>query len=161
MNRLFRPNASSKKETSMNHRKELLRLLLNQAQFNGFEFRNWYQAHVDPIWPGTEQALNILSSESRYYALLFSHDFARSYWRTGARISFVVPSTTYARVNRKGEVVQVTRKPFTRRTIKPDVWKYHLRQMAATEDPFAYLRRFLPMPEPNDQAPFSKQAVQA
>ncbi|MGO9436485.1 MAG: hypothetical protein ACLPH3_19795 [Terracidiphilus sp.] len=131
----------------MNHRKQLLRMLLNQAQFNGFEFRTWFQAHVQPIWPGTEQALNMLAAEGRYYALLFSHDFARSYWRAGARISFVVPSITYPRVNRRGEVVQVTRKPFTRRTIKPDVWKYHLRQMAAAEDPFAYLRRFLPMQE--------------
>jgi hypothetical protein len=45
----------------------------------------------------------------------------------------------------------VTRKPFTRRTIKPDVWKYHLRQMAAAEDPIDYLCRFLPAP---DQAKF-------
>ncbi len=41
----------------------------------------------------------------------------------------------------------VTRKPFTRRTIKPDVWKYHLRQMAAAEDPIDYLCRFLPASE--------------
>jgi hypothetical protein len=46
-------------------------------------------------------------------------------------------------------VVQVTRKPFTRRTIKPDVWKYHLRQMANADDPIEYLCRFLP---PTDQA---------
>jgi hypothetical protein len=141
-----------KKDSEMNHRKELLRLLLNQAQFNGFEFRNWFLAHVQPTWPGTEQALNMLATESRYYALLFSHDFARFYWRTGARISFIVPSITYPRVNRRGEVVQVTRKPFTRRTIKPDVWKYHLRQMAAAEDPFTYLRRFLPNLEPEGAA---------
>jgi hypothetical protein len=57
---------------------------------------------------------------------------------------FLVPSVTYPRVNSQGEVIQVTRKPFTRRTIKPDVWKYHLCQMAAAEDPFAYLCRFLP-----------------
>jgi len=31
-----------------------------------------------------------------------------------------------------------------RRTIKPDVWKYHLRQMAAAQDPIEYLCRFLP-----------------
>jgi hypothetical protein len=148
------------KESLMNHRKELLRLLLNQAQFNGFEFRNWFQVHVHPTWPGAEQALNMLSTESRYYALLFSHDFARHYWRTGARISFIVPSITYPRVNRNGEVVQVTRKPFTRRTIKPDVWKYHLRQMASAEDPFLYLRRFLPMAEPAEQASFAEQAVE-
>lgn len=126
------------------NRKELLRLLLNQAQFNGFEFRRWFLAHIQPLWPGTEQALTLLAGESRFYALLFSHEFARSFWRSGACINFVVPSVTYPRVNSRGEVTQVTRKPFTRRTVKPDVWKYHLRQMAATENPLEYLLRFLP-----------------
>ena len=139
------------------NRKEILRLLLNQAQFNGFDFRTWFEAHVQPIWLGEERALTMLATEGRYYALLFSHEFARAYWRSGARISFVVPSITYPRVGRHGEVVQVTRKPFTRRTIKPDVWKYHLRQMASSEDPFAYLRRFLPTPE---QAPSTVEAEQ-
>ena len=59
-------------------------------------------------------------------------------------MSFMVPGVTYSRVNSQGDVLQVTRKPFTRRTIKPDVWKYHLRQMAAAEDPIDYLCRFLP-----------------
>jgi hypothetical protein len=131
------------------NRKELLRLLINQAQFNGFEFRHWFLAHVQPTWPGTEQALTLLAGEGRYYALLFSHEFARCYWRKGAQMCFMIPSITYPRVTSQGDVVQVTRKPFTRRTIKPDVWKYHLRQMAATEDPIEYLCRFLPM---QDQA---------
>jgi hypothetical protein len=126
------------------NRKEMLRLLLHQAQFNGFEFRRWYLAHIQPAWPGAEQALSLLASEGRHYTLLFSHEFARCYWRSGAQISFSVPAVTYPRVNSQGEVVQVTRKPFTRRTIKPDVWKYHLRQMAAAEDPIVYLCRFLP-----------------
>jgi hypothetical protein len=145
-------------KTGMN-RKELLRLLLNQAQFNGFEFRRWFLSHMHPVWPGTEQALNVLATEGRHYALLFSHDFARCYWRTGARISFLVPSITYPRVNRRGEVVTVTRKPFTRRTIKPDVWKYHLRQMAACEDPIVYLRKFLPAPE-SVEVPVASEAMQ-
>jgi hypothetical protein len=125
-------------------RKEILRLLLNQAQFNGFEFRWWFQTQVQPAWPGNEQALSLLASEGRHYTLLFSHEFARCFWRTGAQISFQVPSTTYPRMTPGGDVVQVTRKPFTRRTIKPDVWKYHLKQMAAAEDPIDYLCRFLP-----------------
>jgi len=129
------------------NRKELLRLLLNQAQFNGFEFRRWFQTHIRPLWPGAEEALALLASEGRFYTLLFSHDFAQCFWRTGSRISFRVPSVTYPRINNRGEVVQVTRKPFTRRTIKPDVWKYHLRQMAAENDPIAYLCRFLPAPD--------------
>jgi hypothetical protein len=126
------------------NRKEILRLLLNQAQFNGFEFRRWFQSHVRPGWDGAEQALTLLASEGRYFTLIFSHEFARCFWRTGAHMSFMVPSVTYARVNSVGEVTQVTRKPFTRRTIKPDVWGYHLRQMAVADDPIDYLCRFLP-----------------
>ena len=129
------------------NRIELLRLLLNQAQFNGFEFRHWFQFNIQPEWPGTERAIAILASEGRHYGLLFSHEFAQCFWRTGTSISFRVPSITYPRVNGKGEVVQVTRKPFTRRTTKPDVWKYHLRQMADAGDPIAYLCRFLPAPD--------------
>jgi hypothetical protein len=128
-------------------RKEMLRRLVNQALFNGFEFRQWFQSHVLPTWPGTEQALTLLASEGRHYTLLFSHDFARSFWRAGSHISFSVPATSYQRVNSRGEVIDVTRKSFTRRTNKPDVWKYHLRQMAAADDPVAYLYRFLPMPD--------------
>jgi hypothetical protein len=125
-------------------RKEMLRLLLNQAQFNGFEFRRWFQLHVHPLWPGAEQALTLLSTEGRHYTLLFSHDFARCFWRSGARMSFLVPSMTYPRINAQGEIVQVTRKPYTRRTIKAGVWKYHLSRMAVAEDPIDYLCRFLP-----------------
>jgi hypothetical protein len=125
-------------------RLETLRLLLNQAQFNGFEFRRWFQSHVYPAWPGSEQALALLAGEGRYYTLLFSHEFARSFWRTGAEMAFLVPATSYTRVNTRGEVIHVTRKPFTRRTVKRDVWKYHIRQMAAAEDPMLYLCRFLP-----------------
>jgi hypothetical protein len=126
------------------NRKELLRLLLNQAQLNGFEFHRWFQSHVQPVWPGAEQALTLLAGEGRHYALIFCHEFASCFWRTGAQMSFMVPSITYPRVNAQGKVVQVTRKPFTRRIIKPDVWKYHLRQMAVAEDPIDYLCRFLP-----------------
>ena len=126
------------------NRKEILQMLLNQAQFNGFEFRRWFASQVQPAWPGAEAALTLLAGEGRHYTLLFSHDFARCFWRTGAQMTFMVPGTTYDRVNGQGEVIQVTRKPFTRRTIKRDAWKYHLRQMAAAEDPLQYLCRFLP-----------------
>jgi hypothetical protein len=125
-------------------RKEQLRLLVDQAQANGFDLRRWFQATIHPAWPGLEQALALLSRENRHYTLLFSHPFARGFWLTGAQMSFSVPGTTYPRVNSRGEVIHVTRKAFTRRTIKPDVWKYHLRQMAVSDDPIAYLCRFLP-----------------
>ena len=146
------------------NRKEMLRLLLNQAQFNGFEFRHWYLAHLHPSWPGAKQALALLAGEGRHYTLLFSHEFARCFWRTGAHMSFMIPSITYPRVTSRGDVVQVTRKPFTRRTIKRDAWKYHLRQMAAAEDPIEYLCRFLPMQNQSklrETPAASQMAVQA
>lgn len=144
-------------------RKEKLRRLMNQALFNGFEFRQWYQSHVQPVWPGAEEALTLLAGEGRYYTLLFSHEFARSFWRTGSQISFSVPGTSYSRVNGRGEVINVTRKPFTRRSNKPDVWKYHLRQMAGAEDPIEYLSRFLPVPDRATarNLPLDKKAAEA
>lgn len=125
-------------------RKEMLRLLLNQAQFNGFEFRHWFVANVQPIWPGSEQALTLLAGEGRHYALLFSQEFASRFWQSGAQVSFSVPSMTYPRVNSLGKVVHVTRKPFTRRIMKPNAWKYHLSQMAVSADPVDYMAKFLP-----------------
>jgi len=126
------------------HRKETLHLLLLQAQANGFDFRRWFQANISNDWIGLEEAVALLACEGRYYSLVFSLDFARALWLKGAQMSFVVPSMTYSRINGKGEVITINRKPFTRRTIKADVWKYHLRQMAVSEDPMRYLKRFLP-----------------
>ena len=129
------------------NRVELLGLILSQAQSNGFELRHWFRIHIRQEWPGLEAAIALLATEGRFYCLLFSHDFARCFWRTGSSISFRVPSTTYRRINSKGEVVEVQRKPFTRRSVKADVWKYHLRRMAEAENPIAYLCRFLPIPD--------------
>ena len=131
-------------------RKEILNTLISQAQANGFEFRRWYQATISPDWPGMDEAMEVLTNEGRLFALVFSHDFARAFWKKGAQMHFVVPASTYSRMNGKGEVVTINRKPFTRRTIKADVWKYHLRQMAVSDDPIRYLKRFIPTHEDVD-----------
>lgn len=128
-------------------RQETLLLLVRQAMTNGFEARQWFQTNVLPDWPGVEEAVRILMTEGRLHGLLFSHEFARAFWKKGAQMNFVVPAATYERINGKGQVVTITRKPFTRRTIKADVWKYHLRQMVTSEDPLRYLKRFLPTHE--------------
>ena len=128
-------------------RKETLHILISQAHANGFEFRRWFQANISPEWPGAEEAVELLTTEGRFYSLVFSHDFARALWKKGAQMNFIVPSITYSRMNCKGEVETISRKPFTRRTIKADVWKYHLRQMAESEDPMRYLKRFIPTHE--------------
>src|ERR1700722_4136444 len=149
LNRRLTTDSSSPLRIDVMNRRELLRLLINQAQFNGFQFRRWFQAHVHSNWPGTEPAIALLAKEGRHYTLLFSHDFARCFWRGGAHLIFLVPSitvpsVTYSKIPAPGEVVQAPRKPLARRTIKPGAWKYHLRQMAVAEDPFEYLCCFLP-----------------
>lgn len=124
-------------------RKEVLSLIIRQAQANGFPFRKWFQGKIEPRWQNFETSIELLLQGHRYYALLFSHEFAQAFWKTGAQISFIVPATTYTRQNASGRIITVTRKPFTRRTLKPDAWRYHLREMAAAGEPLRYIRRFL------------------
>jgi hypothetical protein len=113
-------------------RQELLRIVVRQARANGFQFRKWFLAAIDPSWNSFDDAVD-----------LFAHEFARAFWKQGSQISFVVPAATYTRRDKEGRIVTVTRKPFTRRTLKADVWKYHLREMAAHDEPLRYIRRFL------------------
>jgi hypothetical protein len=124
-------------------RQELLRIVIRQARTNGFPFRRWFQTAIDPAWNSFDDAVELLAQRRRYYALLFAHEFARTFWKQGSQISFVVPAASYTRRDREGRIVTVTRKPFTRRTLKADVWKYHLREMAAHDEPLRYIRRFL------------------
>jgi hypothetical protein len=124
-------------------RQELLRIVIRQARTNGFQFRKWFLAAIDPSWNSFDDAVDLLAEGRRYYSLLFAHEFARTFWKQGSQISFVVPAATYTRRDKEGRIVTVSRKPFTRRTLKADVWKYHLREMAAHDEPLRYIRRFL------------------
>jgi hypothetical protein len=124
-------------------RLELLRILIRQARVNGFAFRKWFQTVIDVPWTNFDDAVELLAEGRRYYALLFAHEFARAFWKQGSQISFIVPAASYTRRDKEGRIVTVTRKPFTRRTLKADVWKYHLREMAAHDEPLRYIRRFL------------------
>lgn len=121
----------------------MLYLLLLQARANGFQFRKWYRKSLDEEWLSFEVALSHIATGKRYYALLFSHDFAQCFWKPGAQISFIVPTASYTRKNKQGEMITVTRKAFTRRTLKEDSWRYHLREMVAAEEPLRYIRRFI------------------
>jgi hypothetical protein len=124
-------------------RLELLRIVVRQARANGFPFRKWFQTAIDPSWTSFDDAVEMLAQRRRYFSLLFAHEFARAFWKQGSQISFLVPSATYTRRDKDGQIVTVTRKPFTRRTLKADVWKYHLREMAVHDEPLRYIRRFL------------------
>ena len=127
---------------------ELLHLLVAQARANGFEFRKWYLSpKIGLPWETTRQAVETLCAERRYYALLFSHDFASSFWKAGERITFQVPTQTFTRRKADGTIGTVNRKGYTRRSTRDDAWRYHLRELAVAEEPLRYMRKYLRVDE--------------
>jgi hypothetical protein len=125
-------------------RLELLTALIRQGRTNGFEFRKWFTGYMRLPWSSFEQAVAALLENRRYYALLFSHEFAQCIWKPGSDITFVVPESFFRRVSPKdGTVIEVRRKPYTRRAGRRDVWKYHLQQLALADEPLRYMRRYI------------------
>lgn len=122
---------------------ELLRLLLGQARANGFEFRSWYTTRLGLPWQSARHATEMLAAERRYYALLFSHEFAKNFWKAGEKITFLVPTQTFMRTKADGTIASVTRKGYTRRSGREDAWLYHLRELASAEEPLRYMRKYL------------------
>ena len=124
-------------------RAELLRALIRQAKSNGFEFRKWYTLRIGLPWTSFVESVQTLSEERRYYALLFAHEFAETFWRTGSKMTFVVPNSTFTRVSKDGKPRIVVRKGHIRRSVIPDAWRYHLKEMAVADEPLRYIRKFL------------------
>jgi hypothetical protein len=134
---------------------ELLQLLVAQARANGFEFRKWYISRLGLPWETTRHAVETLCEQRRYYALLFSQEFAANFWKAGERITFQVPTQTFSRRKADGTIGTVSRKAYTRRSARDDAWRYHLREMAVAEEPLRYMRKYLRVedelePEPLD-----------
>jgi hypothetical protein len=124
-------------------RLELLQLLVKQARANGFEFRRWYAQRIGLPWEGAAEAVATLAEHRRYFALLFSHEFAENFWKAGERITFQMPAQSFTRRMANGKIGVVERKAYTRRSARENAWLYHLREMAAAEDPLRYMRRYL------------------
>jgi len=124
-------------------RLELLQLLVGQARSNGFEFRKWYVGRLGLPWTGAREAIEVLASERRYYALLFSHEFASSFWKAGALMTFQVPEQTFVRRMADGSIGTVSRKGYIRRSTRDAAWLYHLKELAAVPEPLHYMRRYL------------------
>jgi hypothetical protein len=122
---------------------ELLNLLVAQARANGFEFRKWYISTLRLPWETTAAAVQMLCEQRRYYSLLFSHEFASSFWKAGERITFQVPTQTFTRRKADGTIGTVSRKGYTRRSARDDAWRYHLRELAVAEEPLRYMRKYL------------------
>ena len=129
---------------------ELLHLLVAQARANGFEFRKWYIARIGLPWETTRQAVETLCKHRHYYVLLFSHEFASSFWKAGERITFQVPTQTFTRRKPDGTIGTVSRKGYTRRSARDDAWLYHLRELATAEEPLRYMRKYLRVEEDLD-----------
>lgn len=134
-------------------KQELLELVVGRARTNGFTFRRWYTAHLGREWQSATEAITALGDERRYYALLFSHEFARNFWKAGTEMTFQVPRHEFPRRGVDGTIRTVVRKGYTRRLTREDAWRYHLREMAAAEEPLRYIRRFLPIAEELDPQP--------
>ena len=130
---------------------ELLQLLLGQARINGFQFRRWYTTQLGLPWSNAKEAIEVLATGKRYYALLFSHEFAQNFWKAGEKITFLVPKQTFQRTRPDGSIGIVTRKAYTRRSSREDVWKYHLKELALAEEPLRYMRRYLKIEEEMDE----------
>ena len=131
-------------------RLDLLKILVGQARTNGFEFRRWYVTRLGVPWISADAAFALLEAQRRYYALLFSHEFASAFWKEGAEITFQVPAQSFERVLPGGGSAIVMRKPFTRRSGRRDAWRYHLREMALAEEPLRYMRKYLAVEEDLD-----------
>ena len=134
-------------------RLELLTLVVARARSNGFELRRWYTGRLGIPWINIEAALKLLDAQRRYYALLFSHEFASTFWKAGTEITFEVPAQTFQRNMPDGSTRTVQRRAFIRRSVRPDVWRYHLREMALAEDPLRYLRKYMHIEEQLDPEP--------
>jgi hypothetical protein len=128
-------------------RLDLLKILISQARNNGFDFKRWFTTCLRLPWEDRHAALNIVESQRRYYALLFHHDFARAFWKSGETITFQMPAQTFQRTMADGSIRTVERKPFLRRSGRPDPWRYHLSQMALAEEPLRYMRKYLRVEE--------------
>ncbi len=126
---------------------ELLQLLVAQAKANGFEFRRWYVGKLGLPWTNARAAIETLAAERRYYALLFSHEFAMNFWKAGEPMTFLVPMQSFQRKMADGSIGTVKRKGYTRRSARNDAWRYHLRLLAMSEEPLRYMRRYLRVEE--------------
>jgi hypothetical protein len=128
-------------------RVQFLQLLVQQARENGFSFRKWFVSTTAVTWTSSGDAITWLSRGDRVLLLLFSQGFARCFWRSGERVTFLVPAQTYERVTPQGGTRTIQRKAHMRRSSREDVWRFHLREMAASTEPLRYIRRFLTVQE--------------
>ena len=141
-------------------RAQLLQLLIGQARASGFEFKRWYHEHSGMPWTGADEAVRWLARGKRAHMLVFSHPFAEAFFRSGERITFIVPQQTFQTARPTGEPRTVQRKAHLRQSSRSDVWQYHLREMTTAPEPLRYLRRYLLTEETMGEPPVPQTTVE-
>ncbi len=140
-------------------RHEILRIAVQHARQNGFDFRRWFQSAIPAKWTSLDNALDLLMQRQTYYVLLFSHEFAAAFWKAGSQITILIPAISYTVRDKEGELVKIHRKAYARRTLKADSWRYHLREMVDFPQPLLYLRRFIVSREDLQRAEREREAA--
>ncbi len=140
-------------------RTELLQLVVAQARSQGFNFRRWYVERLGREWVGGKDAVDSLGAERRYYSLLFSHEFAQSFWKAGTAMTLQMPTQSFQRRMADGTIGTVERKSHLRRMVREDAWRFHLKEMAIQEEPLRYIRRFLRVQEELTPEPVVERSI--
>lgn len=141
-------------------RTELLQLVVAQARSQGFNLKRWYVERLGLEWTGVKAGVEILGAERRYYALLFSHDFAQNFWKAGSAMTLQMGAQTFQRRMKDGSIGTVERKGHLRRMVREDAWRFHLKEMAVQEEPLRYIRRFLRVQEDLASDPVVKRPIE-
>ena len=140
-------------------RTELLHLVVAQARSQGFNLKRWYVERLGREWTETKAAVEALGAERRYYALLFSHEFAQSFWKAGSEMTLQMEARSFQRRMKDGSIGTVERKGHLRRMVREDAWRFHLKEMAVHEEPLRYIRRFLRVQEELAPEPVIKRPI--
>ena len=115
---------------------QILRKAIEKAVENGY-WSNWSTYHKYE----QKEILKRNLTDEHYYSLIFSHAFAKAFWREDktkwniqARLSVHFKNLKWYLESAKGEFLCPIFIP---------AWQYHIQRMALEKEPLKYLERFL------------------
>jgi len=124
----------------------ILKKAIEKAVKNGYIDKDLISLCIDPrneVPPGAETILNELLRRPYIIDLIFSHQFAKSFW--GEKLEFAVSSYSCTDKDDLYDDPDFDgRKVYDKSIlIRIPSWKYHLQQMVLEENPINYLSKFL------------------
>lgn len=113
---------------------EILKAAIEKAVNNGWKDET--EAHLDHYWPKWDDDMKLhiaekmLSSETnRWFILLFSHGFAKAFWKEEPRMMYLAKSERAIQGSATFDGAEA--------------WKAHLQQMILEPAPLKYIERFI------------------